>query len=184
MNFITSQAAYSLYPRATFTERTSLPFEISTIGDTQALAKYENRGWRTINDDSELVLANSFFPERIRRVGDSGCWVLPLDMAGVAPPSDLPPDPLAMKWDPSTMCTWTLRISRDPIRMFMTYWIVNPPIFRYTYLMADCGPTVNRMLPFFRAQGRKQWTETRGLSDEDKKKKWLWYDLPAMALVN
>ena len=51
MNFITHDTAYSLYPRATFLENTSLIFDdvsrytVPCDNDELAILKYMNRGW-------------------------------------------------------------------------------------------------------------------------------------------
>ncbi|KAK0218709.1 hypothetical protein IW262DRAFT_1050129 [Armillaria fumosa] len=77
MNFITHSHAYSLYARATFGERRSVPSRASKLHDVAARKKYHDRGWKTVRvarDDPTVE-----FRDILRRVGDKHCWVIPLD---------------------------------------------------------------------------------------------------------
>lgn len=77
MNFITHSHAYSLYARATFGERRSIPSRASKLYDVAARKKYHDRGWKTVGvvrDDPAVE-----FHDILRRVGDKHCWVIPLD---------------------------------------------------------------------------------------------------------
>ncbi|SJL06520.1 uncharacterized protein ARMOST_09861 [Armillaria ostoyae] len=77
MNFITHSHAYSLYARATFGERRSVPSRANKAHDVAARKKYHDRGWKTVAvapDDPAVE-----FHDILRRVGDKHCWVIPLD---------------------------------------------------------------------------------------------------------
>ncbi|KIK56018.1 hypothetical protein GYMLUDRAFT_174917 [Collybiopsis luxurians FD-317 M1] len=95
MNVISYSHAYSIYPHATFEDRTSLICSCKEGPELdQALQKYINRGWTIINADGDLKghypadhtpthadpgdrLA-SFQVGKERRLGDRHTWVLPL----------------------------------------------------------------------------------------------------------
>ncbi|KAK0451283.1 uncharacterized protein EV420DRAFT_1560053 [Desarmillaria tabescens] len=77
MNFITHSHACSLYARATFGERRSVPSRANKARDVEARKKYHDRGWKTVGvapDDPAIE-----FHDILRRVGDKHCWVIPLD---------------------------------------------------------------------------------------------------------
>ncbi len=77
MNFITHSHAYSLYARATFGERRSVPSKANKARDVAARKKYHDQGWKTVGvapDDPAVE-----FHDILRRVGDKHCWVIPLD---------------------------------------------------------------------------------------------------------
>jgi hypothetical protein len=79
MNFITYEAAYSLYPRATFEDFAALPFSRGRVNDGKVWEKYSRRGWTMIQDtDTAFSCNNSFSIGRRRFVGDQCSWKLPL----------------------------------------------------------------------------------------------------------
>ncbi|PBK62671.1 hypothetical protein ARMSODRAFT_1024652 [Armillaria solidipes] len=77
MNFITHSHAYSLYARATFAERRSVPSRANGPREVKAREKYNDRGWKTIKVSRDDPAAE--FHDILRRVGDKYCWVIPLD---------------------------------------------------------------------------------------------------------
>jgi len=80
MNLITSDKAYSIFPRATFEERRSLIFvNKETDFASQARAKYEERGWSFIEAcDVQQQDPISSFAKGPRYLGDSNCWSITL----------------------------------------------------------------------------------------------------------
>lgn len=80
MNVITHNAAYSLYPYATFHERRSLVCGTPGTTREQARDKYRDRGWsmeERINM-SEMWDQRSDFSIGRRWVGDGRCWKIPM----------------------------------------------------------------------------------------------------------
>ena len=79
MNFITHEAAYSLYPRATFEDFAADPFSRGRGSDGKAWEKYSRRGWTMIQDsDTAFPSTNSFSIGRRRFVSDRLSWKQPL----------------------------------------------------------------------------------------------------------
>jgi hypothetical protein len=76
MNIITHSHAYALYPRGTLVERKTMYTKEPPAGSraSQALAKYEKRGW-TRTDDLTGIEGSS----EVRRVGDGACWTIRLN---------------------------------------------------------------------------------------------------------
>lgn len=91
MNFASFERAYSLYPTATFEERTSL---ICTShhsdSNSSAYKKYRDRGW-TVQKEYPLanMITDYHAQSPIRHVGDKHCWVVSL---GVDPGWDFGPE--------------------------------------------------------------------------------------------
>ncbi|KAL0056852.1 hypothetical protein AAF712_016535 [Marasmius tenuissimus] len=86
MNLISYSHAISLYPQSTFRDRVSLlnspsPREVGTRNYTDAIKKYEKRGWKMINSGSgcNALSRHSDLNMFLRRVGDRHCWTIPLD---------------------------------------------------------------------------------------------------------
>lgn len=84
MNFVSWNKAYSLFPGMTFVERRmwSLEHHLEHHPDamlekgTSAVARYELRGWKLANWDSEFEVLRL---QSARPVGDSKSWVIPFD---------------------------------------------------------------------------------------------------------
>jgi hypothetical protein len=79
MNIITHNAAYSFFPRGTFTERRSLSCVIADTA-TVPFEKYESRGWSIDHNITreEFDDPKSAFARGRRYVGDARCWTLPI----------------------------------------------------------------------------------------------------------
>ena len=86
MNFITHEAAYSLYPLATFEKRCGLVF-IDNRGSERALAKYAARGFKMLKIDvnfrkcrrgpyTDPLCSPGLVIDCRREVGDRFTWVL------------------------------------------------------------------------------------------------------------
>ena len=87
MNFITHEAAYSLYPLATFEKRCALVF-IDDRGSERALAKYAARGFKMLKANVDFrkcrqgpykdpLCSPGLMIDCRRGVGDRFTWVLP-----------------------------------------------------------------------------------------------------------
>ena len=84
MNFITHEAAYSLYPLATFEKRCALVF-IDDLGSERALAKYAARGFKMLKTHVDFHRGPYTDPscspglmiDCRREVGDRFTWVHP-----------------------------------------------------------------------------------------------------------
>ncbi|KAJ7573100.1 hypothetical protein C8J56DRAFT_904230 [Mycena floridula] len=75
MNAFNGEAAFSIYPNTTFSERVNLALGLQTIGGRAAIKKYKDRGY-------ELVISlGSYqtFDASIRYVGDACTWTLTFD---------------------------------------------------------------------------------------------------------
>jgi len=82
MNIISSRAAYSLFPHATFVQHTSL--NIDSPGQDRDLArlKYANRGWKMISEiaPQDTLNLRSDFRIGFRWIGDKRTWTIPLPL--------------------------------------------------------------------------------------------------------
>ena len=133
MNFVAYDAAYSIYPRATFRDKVSVAFKASTPAEMRAHAKYEGRGWTTLPnlyDSPEVV--QSCFVDVQRHVGDSMTWTLPLDI------SDLRLRNI-FKWDPVEYNSWSLSSTVTPGRVVPEFFVVRNAVFQYVYLVATAS---------------------------------------------
>jgi hypothetical protein len=91
VNFITWNAAYSIFPDLTFIKRKTYQLtELNSYFGKQ-VAKYGRRGWKTLetvwDDDREYTksLPPSENMHAVRRIGDSKTWKINLDTTGVTP---------------------------------------------------------------------------------------------------
>lgn len=125
MNLITHDRAFSIFPRATFGDRSSLIFIKDGDSAVKAREKYEKRGW-TFVEGYEIQQQDplSGFGKGIRRLGDAKCWTISLDADEDRTKSD---------WESNS---WKLvyGISSTPMNIWELY--DNPPcLFRFTYLV-------------------------------------------------
>lgn len=140
MNFISSDAAYSLYPVATFEDRSSLGTP-SSPSSPKAIQKYVKRGWRVYFVPTPNDLA--FFLEQERWVADKHTWTLPLDQTGVMerPPSSPTSAPLTC--DPALFNGWQCRLPEThedghAINGYeCQYYPLKATLFRYNYAIPD-----------------------------------------------
>lgn len=169
MNFITSDAAYSLYPRATFEERSALGTPASRHAAT-ALQKYVQRGWRIYFLPPPDVIANPaqspFMLDQVRWVCDKHTWVVPLDQTGVKkrPPSSRTSAPLPC--DPALFNGW--RFTSDKTNGFdCHYYPVQSTVFRYNYAIPD--EKLQLMI--------RGWVTQQGRYSHEQfsKEDWVWY---------
>ncbi|KAF5340172.1 hypothetical protein D9758_014989 [Tetrapyrgos nigripes] len=84
MNVISHSHGYSLFPRYTFEDHVSLHTPtFATVKDKhkRAREKYAQRGWTMVPAPSAFsrVRPNSECRNSLRYIGDSSCWVIPLE---------------------------------------------------------------------------------------------------------
>ncbi len=185
MNIITYNAAYSLYPYATFERRDALVVNLES--QTQdALAKYSARGWRVLANPSPLnewlirsephnpLYSPWFFINTARWVCDNRSWVIQLDVDGVVPP----PLPSASSqdpgWDPVAECGWQLYMVKWSSEVKLAFDIIKSTIFRWRYT-APSVEYIESLFPFLRSQGRMEHAKIpEGKTREDVADAWTW----------
>ncbi|KAF8431605.1 hypothetical protein L210DRAFT_3651003 [Boletus edulis BED1] len=168
MNFISSDAAYSLYPTATFENRASLGMPSSRSTPT-AIEKYIKRGWRIYYIPTPNNLA--FFIEQARWVHDEHTWRLPLNQTGIEKRPPLSPTSAPLGFDPVLFNGWKLRIPerQETVGGYECYYYpVRTTLFRYNYAISE------EDLSF----AIREWAIQQGkyyhwqVSKED----WAWFD--------
>ncbi|KAF7978619.1 hypothetical protein HWV62_45099 [Athelia sp. TMB] len=138
MNVITYDRAVSLYPMATFETRTNhhlVPYGTRT--SSLCVAR------RSVKSSRELFMHGCD-----RKVGDRWCWSIKFDMTGVNPREWVESEPWHYEpesapeslqrhspEDPFMVNKW--RMSGAANRMVMKYCLLDLPIFKYTYSVAD-----------------------------------------------
>ena len=164
MNVIAYNAAYSLYPYATFERRDSLILN-NLVRTRNALTKYATRGWRMIGNPSQLVknimasthknalYSPGFYVATPRWVCDSMSWTLPLDMVGVVLPPPLTPSTQDPEWDPVAESGWTLAQGWKDTHVTLKYETIKTTVFRWQYTSPDMQH-LSCMLRFLSTQGR------------------------------
>jgi len=178
MNFIAFDAAYSIYPRATFEERRALSFTGLSSNDLRALGKYSLRGWTIFSDIwTNMGTINnvdkSFYINQKRWVKDKFSWVVPLDMTDIEPRPRVSSVSEPFHWDPVVQNSWLI-LKRDTITsMFISYHVLKPTIFRYGYLVADLA-LIHSMQAFLRIQGILEHSKINGLNELEKRAAWSW----------
>ena len=147
MNCIAFDAAYSLYPQATFEERMSLC--IASCNDRRAeFKKYRNRGWKLIlitPPQEKKSRGAPFHGDVIRWVHDRHSWVVPLDTSELQPRPRLSPTSEYFAWDPVIYNSWKLVEWLRPEMMGSFHMSSGAPIgyrahgsvMRYEYLVID-----------------------------------------------
>lgn len=104
MNFLSHDAAYSLYPISTFCDRLSLAWGVLMPDERVAAEKYESRGWALnhfLRVDN-LVRRPSELGVRRRVAGDSLCWSFQMDTGAQGP---------EWRGDNDTPLSWAIRYS-------------------------------------------------------------------------
>ena len=173
MNFISFDAAYSLYPRATFGERRTLCFAGLTESDIRALAKYSLRGWATLTNLWAHEFTNSFHVDTNRWVTDSLSWVVPLDTTGLQLRPRLSPVSQPFFWDPVRYNSWMLTKPTRASKMYIAYHMLKPTLFRYTYMFADIK-VIRSMGDFLVEQGRLEHAKMADIPEDEREDAWAW----------
>ena len=183
MNFIAFDAAYSLYPRATFEQHLNLALTIDSYNDQRCVAKYARRGWRTAGNfwpQDEYTTALFSINEQ-RFVSDDLCWKLNLDVKRLPRKPRLSPRSEAFPWDPASITSWTLHTTTcSPWKVAPKFMLVKTPVFRFTYMCAT-DTMRDTLSTFGNQQGLLQWRrvderETRVTMPAD----WSWYVSPCV----
>jgi hypothetical protein len=173
MNFITFDAAYALYPQATFEDRQALSFAELSQRDTVALGKYATRGWSIAANIWPRAgqTKTLFHPDITRWVRDQHTWMIPLDTDGVTPPPLLSPPSAPFGEDPAVFNSWKLKKEGSSYRIGCN--IVHSTIFRHQYLVAD-KELFENLLAFLKEQGQLEHLKAMSLRAEDFERSWTW----------
>ncbi len=139
MNVITHNKAYCLFPRGTFGKhRRSLevyPYRSSsdTTRATQALEKYESRGWTIIPTAAreDFEGPNAAFPHGLRRVGDAKCWTIP-----ISPYINLPDGCIESN-------SWVTRYDQSMNVTMRFYGMYSHNLLRAGYILPEDGRLVD-----------------------------------------
>lgn len=136
MNIITFDAAYSLYPAATFEERTSLWIpaspDVMTPARSNVLAKYAKRGW-SFTPVLTPRKSHLFHVSEERFVGDRYTWTVRLSTDNIPHRPRLLPTSPVFNWDPVVQNSWSL--SKADGRLFMRYCFLRSYCLRYVYTL-------------------------------------------------
>ncbi|KAG8221622.1 hypothetical protein J3R82DRAFT_1900 [Butyriboletus roseoflavus] len=166
MNFITSNAAYALYPFATFEEGSSLGMP-SARGSPEAIQKYVQRGWRIYfmptPYDMEHPKKSPFLLDQVRWVGDK-------QHTGVKERTPLSPASAPLTFDPVLCNGWKLRLIRGHILNGYEChsYPLQTTVFRYNYAIPD-----ERLLLGIRGWAHQQGRYSHG---QVSKQGWVWFD--------
>ncbi|KAF9265255.1 hypothetical protein L218DRAFT_861115, partial [Marasmius fiardii PR-910] len=128
MNVVSYSYVYSLYPRATFREALSLRTYCNEGAERElARQKYVNRGWKMLNSDgSEWKLnrsslsgnatrCSSRWIDKLRRLGDSFCWVFKLPIPDFPTEQGSSDDPVH-RWLMSRRCDLPTPLVMEELR--------------------------------------------------------------------
>ncbi|KAG1899749.1 uncharacterized protein F5891DRAFT_1128900 [Suillus fuscotomentosus] len=134
MNFIAFDAAYSLYPIATFEDRSTLQvWRARPLHDVSVAIKYGQRGfqWLSALPLGDTSLSASFYPHVTRTVGDRYTWKMSLDIQGIDLRPQMSSSSTLFQFDPVICNSWSL-LERDE-EMATVYEPIQSAIFRYNY---------------------------------------------------
>ncbi|KAH7890359.1 hypothetical protein F5I97DRAFT_17360 [Phlebopus sp. FC_14] len=174
MNFIAFNAAYSLYPLATFEHRSSFAMSKTrnSITTDNAFAKYSQRGWHFYFAPRPRDVAGRhctpFMFGATRWVGDNYTWTLPLDTTGIMarPATNTSSEPFP--WDPVVYNSWSLRTKYGGLETKCDYFPLQTTVFRYNYCFSD-EDLVMKL---------RHWAAVQGYASHRKlsKNHWSWFD--------
>lgn len=157
MSVISCDTAYSLYPKATFEERTSwicgTNREPRTIA---ALNKYHRRGWIVAPTFFDIEYRQDYHVGEERHIGDRYCWTIPLDKSQITTYIPLNDGSKPLTCDPVVACSWTLRKTASAGEVFFwkisnfmhlgwVYVTVRPELFR-KFVQSTPSPRRDRCL--------------------------------------
>ncbi|KAG2741574.1 hypothetical protein P692DRAFT_201675502, partial [Suillus brevipes Sb2] len=136
MNFIAFDAAYSLYPIATFENRNTLQvWRARPLHDASVPIKYGQQGFQWLSTlPLNTSLSTSFYPHMTRIVCDQYTWKLPLDIQGVDLRPQMSSSSTPFQFDPVTCNGWSLLEHHG--QMATVYQPIQTAIFRYNYTTA------------------------------------------------
>ncbi|KAF8550212.1 hypothetical protein OG21DRAFT_1514328 [Imleria badia] len=172
MNFISSDAAYSLYPIATFEERSALGMPPSRRSP-KAVEKYVRRGWRFYFMPPPNHPA--FFLEQVRWVTDKHTWSLQLDQTGVKERPPLSRTSAPLTCDPALFNGWLFKFHKheddegwETKGYVCDYYPLKTTLFRYNYAITDEALQL----------AIRDWAHQQGqvCHREVPKEDWVWFD--------
>ena len=180
MNCIAFDAAYSLYPQATFEERHSLCMATLTDTDATAFTKYSRRGWQLISavwPHERATNRASFHVDATRWVADRYSWVVPLDTSELQPRPRLSPTSDYFAWDPVVYNSWRLEVAEDHAFEMVGGAAIGQSVcstvVRYAYLVVDPG-LFKTIATFLKTQGRLEHLKAERLSGDERERLWTW----------
>jgi hypothetical protein len=129
MNILTHDTAYSFFPRATFEDRISLSLSQGSRNES-ALTKYANRGWTILEWITSADLSNRkfLFPQKLRYVGDTDCWKMPIF------PQFVPNQPSSSLNISMESNSWRVHYNSNLFPV-MIYEVVTSPRLQFSYLI-------------------------------------------------
>ncbi|KAF8555533.1 hypothetical protein OG21DRAFT_1521682 [Imleria badia] len=172
MNFISSDAAYSLYPISTFEERSSLGMP-SSRRSPKVISKYLKRGCRFYFMPPPNHPA--FFLEQVRWVTDKHTWSLPLDQTGVKERPPLSRTSAPLTCDPALFNGWLFKFHKheddegwETKGYVCDYYPLKTTLFRYNYAIPDEALQL----------AIRDWAHQQGqvCHREVPKEDWVWFD--------
>jgi hypothetical protein len=166
MNFISYDAAYSMYPAATFDARIATVNGEMTDKELKAIMKYQTRGW-TFSTNLRLHGAKAkrlFQFDKIRWVGDRHAWRLPLKELHF-PERLFTRYSIPMTVDPVILNSWQWLKGQDCIGL-EGYAASKLLRYRYNFGDADLGREV---ISFLSKQGKFEFHKHKvmGVSEDD-----------------
>ena len=182
MNIITYNAAYSLYPYATFERRDTIVLNARSRAQ-EALTKYASRGWRILAKSSPLnsylhssrrnfLYSPWFFVDKPRWVCDGMSWTIPLDTTGVTSPPPPSVSSRELEWDPLAECGWKMTVLCNTVDM--DYLHIKSKILRWQYTSPESGH-IYYILQFLTDQGKLEHAKVpAGRTREDVADAWTW----------
>ncbi|KAH6911171.1 hypothetical protein BKA70DRAFT_1146507 [Coprinopsis sp. MPI-PUGE-AT-0042] len=178
MNFISYEAAYSMYAAATFDARVAtVNGDKLTDKELRAIMKYQNRGWTfTTNLRLHGPRAMQLFHfDETRWVGDRHVWRLPLKTLDT-PDRIFTSTSEPMTVDPAIANSWRWQKDEDCIEL--AGYIASKLLrYRYTFGDAELGREV---ITFLRKQGKFEFRKQRvmGVSESDApdSDNWTYWD--------
>lgn len=167
MNFISYDAAYCMYPAATFDTRiATVNGDKLTDKELRAIMKYQSRGW-TFSTNLRLhghKVMQLFQFDKTRWVGDCHAWCLPLKKLDI-PDRFFTCTSAPMSFDPVVANSW--RWQRDADRIELDGHVASK-LLRYRYTFGD-SQVGGEIITFLRAQGKFEFRKQKvmGVAEED-----------------
>ncbi|KZT30878.1 hypothetical protein NEOLEDRAFT_1159954 [Neolentinus lepideus HHB14362 ss-1] len=150
MNIISYDAAYALYPNATFEKRHALVVgKVRAERDIKAVHKCMQRGWRMQAALYNHPIPDYFEENLVRTVEDGHSWKISLSPQGVEPPRPLSLTSDPLRWDPVVYSSFKLVHTTE---VYMWYELVSSTLLRFKYLVAD-ETFMSIIRKFCRSQG-------------------------------
>lgn len=142
LNLISFDAAYSLYPRATFHERVSLITKKKTYPLSPVMLKWAERGWKPFKSYLPEGMSQErydlSFPSHSRWIDDGHSWTIRLDQTGLTPPPPLSRLSPQLTRDPVACTNWAL-VRPGPSGFYPTvyYKLAQATWLRHRYALCD-----------------------------------------------